>query len=71
MRYLIMQSMTPVSQKDVLTDVYNQNDKKYIYLYNKRVITLISVNIVPLWDIYGGWRPSISHLGKNLPKSVR
>ena len=39
------------------------NGTKYIKLYNKRVITLISVNIDPRWDIYGRSRPLISQLG--------
>ena len=28
-------------------------EEKYLLLYNKRVIKLISVNTVPRWDIYG------------------
>ena len=29
-----------------------KNNTKFLQLYNKRVIALISVNIAPLWDIY-------------------
>ena len=31
----------------------SENDAKYLWLYNKKVIALTLVNIVPSWDIKG------------------
>ena len=48
-----LQNRTLTLQKLIFRSQTTANDTKYLLLYNKRVIALISANIVPSWDIYG------------------